>query len=85
MRRKLTPVVRKSGKGDVLCHRIGSVQAVFWQAGTNWAGPVRIQIYYCPEWDKGLKGTDVNRIYLNINGRSLEFTLTVPLKSSNLK
>ena len=22
------------------------VYAVIWQAGTNWAGPVRIQIYY---------------------------------------
>ena len=30
-------------------HRIGSVHAVIWQAGTNWAGPVRIQIYYGPE------------------------------------
>ena len=30
-------------------HRIGSVQAVIWQAGTNWAGSVRIQIYYGPE------------------------------------
>ena len=30
-------------------HRIGSVQAVIWQAGTHWAGPVRIQIYYGPE------------------------------------
>ena len=27
-------------------HRIGSVHAVIWQAGTNWAGPFRIQIYY---------------------------------------
>jgi len=27
-------------------HWIGSVHAVIWQAGTNWAGPVRIQIYY---------------------------------------
>jgi len=26
-----------------------SLQAVIWQAGTNWAGPVRIQIYYGPE------------------------------------
>jgi len=31
-------------------HRIGSVHAVIWQAGTNWAGPVRIKIYYGPEW-----------------------------------
>jgi len=30
-------------------HRIGSVHAVIWQAGTNWAGPVRNQIYYDPE------------------------------------
>jgi len=30
----------------ILYHRIGSVHAVIWQAGTNWAGPVRIQIYY---------------------------------------
>ena len=30
-------------------HRIGSVHADIWQAGTNWAGPVRIQIYYGPE------------------------------------
>jgi len=30
-------------------HRIGSVHAVIWQAGTNWAGPVRIQIYYGPD------------------------------------
>jgi len=30
-------------------HRIGSVHAVIWQASTNWAGPVRIQIYYGPE------------------------------------
>ena len=30
-------------------HSIGSVQAVIWQDGTNWAGPVRIQIYYGPE------------------------------------
>ena len=30
-------------------HRIGSVHAVIWHAGTNWAGPVRIQIYYDPE------------------------------------
>ena len=29
-------------------HRIGSIYAVIWQAGTNWAGPVRI--YYGPEW-----------------------------------
>ena len=29
-------------------HRIGSVHAVIRQAGTNWAGPVRIQIYYGP-------------------------------------
>ena len=29
-------------------HRIGSVHAVIWQAGTNWAGPVRFQIYYGP-------------------------------------
>ena len=29
---------------------IGSVHVVIWQAGTNWAGPVRIQIYYGPEW-----------------------------------
>ena len=28
---------------------VGSVHAVIWQAGTNWAGPVRIQIYYGPE------------------------------------
>ena len=27
-------------------HRIMSIHAVIWQAGTNWAGPVRIQIYY---------------------------------------
>jgi len=25
------------------------VYGVIWQAGTNWAGPVRIQIYYSPE------------------------------------
>ena len=25
---------------------VGSVHAVVWQACTNWAGPVRIQIYY---------------------------------------
>ena len=31
-------------------HRIGSIHAVIWQVGTNWAGPVRIQIYYDPEW-----------------------------------
>ena len=30
-------------------HRIGSVHAVIWQAGTNWTGPLRIQIYYGPE------------------------------------
>ena len=30
-------------------HWIGSVHTVIWQAGTNWAGPVRIQIYYDPE------------------------------------
>ena len=30
---------------------IGSVHAVIWQAGTNWAGPVRIQICYGPECD----------------------------------
>ena len=28
---------------------VGSVHAVIWQAGTNRAGPVRIQIYYGPE------------------------------------
>ena len=26
-------------------HKIGSVHAVIWQAGTNWAGPVLIRIY----------------------------------------
>ena len=31
-------------------HSIGSVHAVIWQAGTNWADSVRIQIYYGPEW-----------------------------------
>jgi len=31
-------------------YRIGSVHAVIWQAGTNWGGPVRIQILYGPEW-----------------------------------
>ena len=30
-------------------HRIWSIHAVIWQAGTYWAGPVRIQIYYGPE------------------------------------
>ena len=30
-------------------HRIGSVHAVIWQAGTNWPGSVRIQIYCGPE------------------------------------
>ena len=47
--RKLTPVVCQTGQGNVLYHRIESVHAVIWQAGTNWAGPVRIQIYYGPE------------------------------------
>ena len=30
-------------------HRIGSVHADIWQAGTNRAGPGRIKIYYGPE------------------------------------
>ena len=54
MPRKLTPVVcclvrttycTEYGQ-ETGYHRIGSVHAVIRQAGTNWAGPVRIQIYY---------------------------------------
>ena len=41
---------------------VWSVHAVIWQAGTNWAGPVRIQIYCDPEWEERHKiskeGTD---------------------------
>ena len=29
---------------------VSLVKAVIWQAGKNWAGPVRIQVYYGPEW-----------------------------------
>ena len=55
-------------------HRIGSAHAVIWQAGTNWAGPVRIQIYYG------------DRVHLNIEMMftvslvvKIEMTFTVPL------
>ena len=39
---------------------IGSVHTVIWQAGTNWTGPVQIQIYYGPAWGNLLIQTIVS-------------------------
>jgi len=46
MPRKLALVVLVWLGRSTVRHRIWSVHTVIWQAGTNWAGPVRIQIYY---------------------------------------
>ena len=46
-------------------HRIRSVHAVIWQAGTNWAGPVQIQIYYGPEWY--VANIVANPTFVNLN------------------
>ena len=62
--------------GDVLHYRIGSVHAVIWQASTNWAGPVRYQIYYGPEC--GDDSCQVPRDWLNNFSTQLLVTVKFP-------